>query len=145
MEELIKIPRWALKSEIRVISQQENIQEIKYQDVIYFKNNSDKVISGLEFQSIDFLKAMSEMESMDWNFSPNSIGFSRRGDDAVLFRRKSQTNWSAEVPIFEDEKWTGFGWFSQSDNSTISNLLRLFFEQVPWFGRLSWKMGKKAV
>ena len=126
---------------IRVITQQQSIQNTKYQDIIYYKNNRDEFVSGLEFQSIDFLKAMSEMENMDWTFSKNFIGFSRIGD-AVLFRRKSETQWSASVPIFEVDKWSGFSWFANSDSNIISDMVRLFFEQVPWFGMLSWKMGK---
>ena len=128
----------------RTIPQQKSIQDAKHQDIIYYKDNSDEFISGLEFRSIDFLKAMSEMENMDWTYSKNFIGFSKTGDDAILFRRKSESKWSAQIPIFEGEKWTGFYWIAYSDSNTISDMLRLFFENVPWFGMLSWKTGKKA-
>ena len=142
MEELIKTPRWT-GGDNKVITQQESLQDIKYQDIVYYKNNNAEYISGLEFRSIEFVPAMSEMEQMDWTYSKNYIGFSKKGDDSVLFRRKSQSKWSAEVPIFEGEKWAGYGWFAYPDSNTISNLLRLYFEKVSWFGMLSWKMGKK--
>ena len=138
-----KVPRWTL-GENRVITQQESLQDIKYQDIIYYKNNSDEYVSGMDLRPIEFLSAMSEMEQMDWKFSKNYIGFSKKGDDSLLFRRKNHTKWSAEVPIFDGEKWTGYGWFAYSDSKTISDTLRLYFEKVPWFGMLSWKMGKKA-
>ena len=140
MEELKQKTRWEQQNETGVITQQESIQDTKYQDIIYYKDNSDEFISGLEFRSIEFLKAMSEMENIDWTFSGNYIGFTRM-KDAVLFRRKSATQWSASVPIFKEDQWTGFSWFAYSDSNTISDMLRLFFEEVPWFGMLSWKMG----
>jgi len=120
---------------------QEVVLDVKYQNIIYYKNNIDEFISALEFRPIDFLKAMSEMENIDWNFSENYIGFTRM-KDAILFRRKSGTKWSVVVPIYEEDQWTGFSWFANSDSNIISDMLRLFFEQVPWFGMLSWKMGK---
>ena len=127
----------------RVIVNQESVQDVKYQNIIYFKNNRHEYISGLKQLPIDFLKATSEMKTLDYTFSRNFIGFSRQ-DNTVLLRRKSETKWSAEVPIFEGDKWTGFGWFAYSDTNTISDMLRLFFEEVSWFGMLSWKMGRIA-
>jgi len=81
------------------------------------------------------------MKSIDHTFSKNFIGFAKF-HDTVLLRRKTETEWSAQIPIFEREKWTGFEWFAYSDINTISDMLRLFFEYVPWSGMLSWKMGK---
>ena len=123
------------------LTDQEVASDVKYQDIIYYKNNRDEFISALKFLPIDFLKAMSKMQNMDWTFSGNYIGFTRM-KDAVLFRRKSATQWSASVPIFKEDQWTGFSWFAYSESNTISDMLRLFFEEVPWFGMLSWKMGK---
>jgi hypothetical protein len=130
--------------EIRAIPRLKTTQETKNQDIIYYKDNSDEFISGLEFRSIDFISAMSEMEKMDWTYPKNSIGFSKTGDSAVLFRRKSSTKWSAQVPIFEEDEWTGFYWIAYSDSNTVSDMLRLFFENMPWFGMLSWKTGKRV-
>jgi len=128
--------------EPRIILNQENIQDIKHQDIIYWKNNRYESVSGLKFLAVDFLKAMYEMNTLDYTFSQNSIGFSRIGDEVSL-RRKNETRWSAEIPIFEGDKWTGFSWFAYSDTITISDMLRLFFEEMPWSGMLSWKIGKR--
>jgi hypothetical protein len=116
--------------------------DVKYQNVTYYKNNRDGFVSALEFKTIDFLGACSEIKKIDWLFPKNHIGFSRKGDDSVLFKRKNETKWSAEIPVFDGEEWTGWSLFAHSDTNTILDMLRLFFEEVPWFDTLSWKMGR---
>jgi len=140
---------------------QNDIQNTKYQDMIYYKNDRDEIVKWQDWVQVDFFKAMSEMEKLDWTFSKNHIGFSnRKNKDAVLLRRKKKNEWCAEVPIFnlelegvttydydEDdeitkftEEWDGYIWSAYSDNKTISDMMKLFFEEVPWFGMLNWKM-----
>ena len=36
--------------------------------------------------------------------------------------------------------WDGYCWCAYSKTQKITDMVRLFFEEVPWFGMLSWKM-----
>jgi len=139
LEKLNEITRLYLKMKNKLFHKFQTHQEIKPQDIIYYKNNRDEVVSALEFQPIHFLKAMSEMENMDWNFSKNYIGFSDN-KDTIFFRRLNETRWSVEVPIFEGDRWTGYNWYAYSNSQIISDMLRLFFEKISWFEMLLWEM-----
>jgi len=129
------------------LQDQNNIQNTKYQDIIYFKYNRDEIVKSRDNIHIDFLKAMSEMEKLDWTFSPNFIGFKdKRKNEMVQFIRLGHNKWYADIPINSGKNWDGYVWGACSDNKTISEILRLFFEEMPWFGMLDWKMhryGKK--
>jgi len=123
------------------LTEQDTEADVKYQDIIYYMDNKSKVIRQKEHAQIDFFKATSEMNDLDWKYEDNFIGFDNyRTDECVQFIRQGQDKWYAEVPICKGREWDGYAWSSYSDSKTITNLLRLFFEEVPWFGMLSWKM-----
>ena len=120
--------------------EQKEITDTKFQEITYYKQNGSEIIGHPKHVPIDFLKAMSEMENMDWN-KFNHIGFvNHRTNENVQFIRKEKNKWYADVPIDSGVNWDGYCWGTYSDNKTISNLIRLFFEEVEWFGILEWKM-----
>ncbi len=126
-------------AEINFLKQKE-IQGIKYQDITYFKQNGNEIVDSEPLIHIDFIKAMSEMENLNWKLF-NHIGFTNhKTNDFVQFIRQGQNKWYADVPIDDGVNWEGYCWIAYGDNKTISNMMRLFFEEVDWFGMLRWKM-----
>jgi hypothetical protein len=137
------IPKLVVQQEILYadLTKQEEIQNVKYQNIIYFMNNKGKSIDSKHNIPIDFLKAMSEMESLDWKFEDNFIGFvNRKTNECLQFRRRENDVWYSEVVIGHGYGWDGYCWCTYSKSNKITDMLRLFFEEVPWFGMLSWKM-----
>ncbi len=121
------------------LQEQNLVQDIKYQNITYYKQNCSKIVKSEDVVHIDFIKAMSEMENLNWN-EFNHIGFvNHRTNENVQFIRKGKNNWYAEVPIDGGLDWRGYYWGAYSDNKTISNMMRLFFEETEWFGMLRWK------
>jgi hypothetical protein len=115
--------------------------DVKYQDITYYMKNPNKVVESKDNIPIDFLKATSEMNDLDWNYEWNYIGFANnKKSECVQFIRQGEKKWYAEVPIRSGKGWDGYAWCGYSDIETIANMMRLFFEEVPWFGMLSWKM-----
>ena len=129
-----------VKIDEKYFQDQNEILDTKYQNITYYKQNGSEVIGHGKWVSIDFLKAMSEMEKLDWN-KDNHIGFDNHNThENVQFIRKRKNNWYADVPIDDGVNWDGYCWGAYSDNKTISNMMRLYFEEVEWFGILEWKM-----
>jgi len=121
---------------------QNEILDTKYQNITFYKQNGSEVIGHDKWVSIDFLKAMSEMEKLNWN-KDNHIGFvNHNTHENVQFIRKRKNKWYADIPIKKDGKWDRYCWGAYSDNKTISNMMRLYFEEVEWFGMLEWKMSR---
>ena len=115
-------------------------QDTKYQHITYHKQNGSEIILYKELVSIDFFKAMSEMENLNWKLD-NYVGFeNQRTRDYVQFIREGKNEWYADIPIDDRKNWKGYCWSAYGDNKTISNMLRLYFEEVDWFGMLRWKM-----
>jgi len=124
---------------------EEILQDTKFQNITYYKQNDSEIIGHDKWVSIDFLKAMSEMEKLDCE-KPNHIGFkNHRTEETVQFIRKGKNNWYADIPIKNNGEWKGYCWGAYSDNKTISNMMRLFFEEVEWFGMLEWKMRRVSL
>jgi hypothetical protein len=124
-----------------ITENQQQVLDVKHQNIIYFMDNKIKKVSQKELVQIDFLKATSEMNGIDWAYEMNFIGFDNLSKkECVQFIRQGQDKWYVEVPILKNGKWKGYAWGSYSDSATVTNLLRLFFEEVAWFGMLSWKM-----
>jgi len=124
----------------KYLQEQKEITDTKYQDITYYKQNGSEIIIHDKWVSIDFLKAMSEMEKLDWN-KFNHIGFVNHNiRETVQFIRKEENYWYADVLINVGVNWAGYVWSAYSDNKTISNMMRLFFEEVEWFRILKWKM-----
>ena len=84
---------------------------------------------------------MSEMKNLDWEYENNYIAFdNKKTKEYVQFIRLGQDKWYADIPINDGKDWDGYTWSCYSDSETIVSMMRLFFEEVPWFGMLSWKM-----
>ncbi len=123
------------------LSKQDTVPDVKYQDIVYYMHDIDKTVESKEKIHVDFLKAMHEMECLDWKYTKNFIGFTNeRTNECVQFVRSGQDKWYAEVPIRHGRGWNGYVWCDNSDSKTIGNMVRLFFEEMPWFGMLSWKL-----
>ena len=123
------------------ITGQETESDVKYQDIIYHMNNANKTVCSKDHIHIDFLKAMSEMKNLDWEYKNNYIGFdNKKTKEYVQFIRLGQDKWYADIPINGGKNWDGYTWSCYSDSKTIVSMMRLFFEELPWFGMLSWKM-----
>ena len=122
-------------------TKQETIADVKYQNIIYYMDNKFKTVSQEQNMQIDFVKAASEMSRLNCNYIKNFIGFDNlTKHECVQFIRQGQDKWYVEAPIRYGITWDGFAWSSYSDSKTVTDLLRLFFEEVPWFGMISWKM-----
>jgi len=120
--------------------EQKEILDTKYQDITYFKQNGNEIVDFEALIHIDFMKAMSEMENLNWN-KFNHIGFrNQKTNDFVQFIRQGPNKWYADIPIDDRKNWKGYCWSAYGENKTISNMMRLFFEEVDWFGMLRWKM-----
>jgi len=120
--------------------EQKEILDTKYQDITYFKQNGNEIVDFEALIHIDFMKAMSEMENLNCDLF-NYIGFrNHKTNDFVQFIRQEQNRWYADVPIDDEKNWEGYCWSAYGENKTISNMMRLFFEEVDWFGMLRWKM-----
>ena len=125
----------------KISEKQESITDVKFQNIIYFMNNIGKTVNSKSNIPIDFLTAMSEMESLDYTSNDHFIGFvNKKTNECLQFKRRTKDDWYAEVIINHGKGWDGYYWCANSKIDAISNMLRLFFEEVPWFGMLSWKM-----
>jgi len=123
------------------LTKQEIESDVKYQDITYYMNNKGKSVDSKDHIHIDFLKAMSEMEDLDWNYEKNYIGFiNKRTNETLQFIRQGQDKWYAEVLICPGKNWDGYTWSCYSKSRPISDMMRLFFEETSWMGMLSWKM-----
>jgi len=121
------------------------VQNTEYQDIIYSIDNGIHAIDWNKNKQIDFFKAVSEMEKLDWNFKNNYIGFkNKKANEILQFIRLDQNRWYADVPINSGGKWDGYYWTAYSDTETIVEMVKLFFEEMPWFGMLEWKMRRCA-
>ena len=125
----------------KISEKQESITDVKFQNIIYFMNNIGKTVNSKSNIPIDFLTAMSEMESLDYTSNDHFIGFvNKKTNECLQFKRRTKDDWYAEVIINHGKGWDGYYWCANSKIDAISNMLRLFFEEVSWFGMLSWKM-----
>jgi len=117
---------------------QDQIQNVKFQNISYFMNSVKGYVNNTP---VDFLKAMSEMESLDYKFDGNFIGFvNEKTKECLQFIRREKDEWYVESVIGYGKGWDGYCWCAHSKTQKITDMVRLFFEEVPWFGMLSWKM-----
>ena len=102
-----------------------------------------KTVNQSQQVRIDFLGAVNEMEHLDHEFERNFIGFQNCSTgEYVQFVRLGDDSWYADVPIKDQNNWEGYLWAGYGDTKSITDMLKLFFEEVPWFDSLSWKMRK---
>ena len=115
--------------------------DIKFQNIIYYYWDGKKSVEQNQQVRIDFLGAVSELENLDHKFERNFIGFQNCSTgEYVQFVRLGDDLWYADVPIKDQDNWEGYLWAGYGNTKSITDMLKLFFEEVPWFDSLSWKM-----
>lgn len=114
-------------------------QDEKFQPITYYKCVDSRSVRDVP---IDFLGAMREMDSLPVATKLNRfIGFvNRRSGDNVQFIRRGEDDWYVDVPINGGPSWDGYYWGGTADTKTVAELLRLFFEEMPWFGMVGFTM-----
>jgi len=112
----------------KISEKQESITDVKFQNIIYFMNNIGKTVNSKSNIPIDFLTAISEMESLDYTSNNHFIGFvNKKTNECLQFKRRTKDDWYAEVIINHGKGWDGYYWCANSKIDAISNMLRLFF------------------
>ena len=115
--------------------------DIKFQNIIYYYWDGKKSVEQNQQVRIDFLGAISKIENLDYKFERNFIGFQNCSTgEYVQFVRLGNDWWYADVPIKDQDNWEGYLWAGYGDTKSITDMLKLFFEEVPWFDSISWKM-----
>ena len=123
------------------ITNQNTMSDIKYQDIHYYMDSRGKTVDSKDHIHIDFFKALSEMNALDWRDEQNFIGFvNNKTNECVQFIHQGEDKWYAEVPIMHGKKWDGYAWCCYSDSKSIFDMIQLFFDEVTWFHSLAWKM-----
>ena len=112
-------------------------QSIRYQDIVYYKADGKIKVKDVPIGFIDAVKEMETLPSDGDAF----IGFiNRRTRELVQFLRNDTDAWYVDVPIDSGKEWDGYYWGVRTDTKGAIDLLRLFFEEAPWFGTLNFTM-----
>ena len=75
-------------------SKQETVVDVKYQNIIYYMDNKIKKVSQKQNTQVDFIKAVTEMSELDWNYEENFIGFDNLAKhECVQFIRQGHDKW----------------------------------------------------
>ena len=115
--------------------------DIKFQNIIYYYWDGKKSVEQNQQVRIDFLGAVSEMERLDHTFEKNFIGFQNCSTkEYVQFVRLGNDWWYADVPIKDQDNWEGYLWAGYGNTQSITDMLKLFFDEMSWFDSMSWKM-----
>ena len=81
------------------------------------------------------------MKNLDHKFERNFIGFQNCSTgEYVQLVRLGYDSWYADVPIKDRNNWEGYLWAGYGDTQSITDMLKLFFEEVSWFDSIPWKM-----
>ena len=119
----------------------ETITDVKFQNIIYYYWDGKRTVDQSQQVRIDFLGAVNEMECLDHKFERNFIGFQNCSTgEYVQFVRLGNDSWYADVPIKDRGNWEGYLWAGYADTKSITEMLKLFFEEVSWFDSIPWKM-----
>ena len=119
----------------------ETITDVKFQNIIYYYWDGKRTVDQSQQVRIDFLGAVNEMECLDHKFERNFIGFQNCSTgEYVQFVRLGNDSWYADVPIKDRRNWEGYLWAGYGNTQSITDMLKLFFEEVSWFDSIPWKM-----
>ena len=126
-----------------MVQKLETTTDVKFQNIIYYYWDGKKSVNQSQQVRIDFLGAVNEMEHLDHEFERNFIGFQNYSTgEYVQFVRLGDDSWYADVPIKDQNNWEGYLWAGYGDTKSITDMLKLFFEEVLWFDSISWEMRK---
>ena len=131
-----------IQTQIEFISQKlETLTDVKFQNIIYYYWDGKKSVKQNQHVQIDFLGAVNKMDKLDYRFESNFIGFQNCSTGQYLqFIRLGSDSWYADVPIKDQHDWKGYFWAGYGNTKSITDMLKLFFQEVPWFDSISWKM-----
>ena len=119
----------------------ESTTDVKFQNIIYYCWDGKKAVNQNQQVKIDFLGAVNKMKNLNHKFERNFIGFQNScTGEYVQFVRLGHDSWYADVPIKDQNSWEGYLWAGYADTKSITDMLKLFFEELPWFDSISWKM-----
>jgi len=119
----------------------ETTTDVKFQNIIYYYWDGKKSVDQNQQVKIDFLGAVNEMENLDHTFERNFIGFQNCSTgEYVQFVRLGNDSWYADVPIQDRGNWEGYLWAGYGNTQSITDMLKLFFDEMSWFDSMSWKM-----
>jgi len=114
--------------------------DIKYQDIEYCMHNRNNCVYYNEHKQVDLQLALSELTSLDWTVSQNGISFiNNKNDQCIFCHRLTENKWSVLTPIKVDGVWTGKEWASYPETESLIGVIKLFFEETPWFSTLRWR------
>ena len=131
-----------IQTQIELDSQKlETTTDVKFQNIIYYYWDGKRTIDQSQQVRIDFLGAVNEMECLDHKFERNFIGFQNCSTgEYVQLVRLGYDSWYADVPIKDRNNWEGYLWAGYGNTKSITDMLKLFFEEVSWFDSIPWKM-----
>ncbi len=116
--------------------------DVNYQNITYWKHGKFESVSALAFVTIDLQRAQAETKKLLW-MHRELIGFSNgRSKDAVNIQRTGEEKWRVTVPIFTRDQWDGYFWRADSDTVILLDMIRLFFDELEWFGMLDFVMDR---
>ena len=116
----------------------------KHQDIIYWKFGKFETVHPLSWTQIDLQKALDETQKLLPEYD-ESIGFSNgRNKDAIHFTRVGKDRWKVQVPIFTRPEWDGYYWRAATNTKLALDTIRLFFDELEWFGMLGFKMRRNS-
>ena len=119
----------------------ESTTDVKFQNIIYYCWDGKKAVNQNQQVKIDFLGAVNKMKNLNHKFERNFIGFQNScTGEYIQFVRLGHDSWYADVPIKDQNNWEGYLWAGYADTKSITDMLKLFFEELPWFNSISWKM-----
>ena len=117
--------------------------DIKYQDIEYCMHNRKKIVYYNEHKKIDFHLAVDELKSLGCTLWQNGISiYNNKTDQSIFCHRLVEDKWLVFTPIKTDGIWSGYEWVSYPDTASLINVLKLYFEETPWFNTLTWKQVK---
>ena len=126
--------------ENELVENQQTSTDIKYQDIEYYMHNRNKMVYYDEHKQVDLQLALAELKSLDWTVSQNGISFhNNKTDQSIFSHRLTEDKWLVLTPIKIDGVWTGKEWVSYPDTDVLINVLKLYFEEIPWFHSLTWR------
>lgn len=115
--------------------------DLKYLDIIYYKWNRHESVSSNQRIHIDYDKAVSEMEKLDWTFVHNHIGFVNELTNQTIQAVKLEANkWYVEELINLGPDWEGYAWYSETTSSNFYYVVWLFYQEKPFAQILQWKL-----
>ena len=115
----------------------------KYQKITYWKYGKFETVHALSETPIDLQKALFETQKLLPEHK-EEIGFSNGSNkDAIHFTRRGEDDWHVQTPIFTQDIWDGYYWEAVTDTKCTLDTIRLFFDELEWFGMLAFKMNRK--